>query len=102
MSACSEAPTLVMFRGGLVAPFTVLSVLWQLEDRGARFELEADGGFRVIPASVLTVDDTAFLRRIATKRDACWSTRRTTPTCSAMRDQDRHRTKRQQAQASSA
>jgi hypothetical protein len=63
MSACSEAPTLVMFRGGFVAPLRVLSVLWQLENRGARFELEAEGGFRVIPASILTVDDTAFLRR---------------------------------------
>ena len=32
------------------------------EKRGGRFELEPDGGFRVIPPSVLTADDTAFLR----------------------------------------
>jgi hypothetical protein len=54
--------TLVTLAGGVVVSKSVLDVLWELEDRGARFELKPDGGFRVIPPSVLTADDTAFLR----------------------------------------
>src|SRR5262249_58565043 len=53
---------LVTLASGLVVRLPVLQTLWRLEDRGARFELKPDGGFRVIPPSVLTPDDTAFLR----------------------------------------
>jgi hypothetical protein len=62
MPATSEA-TLIAFRGGFVAEWTVVCRLLALEARGARFELKADGGFRVVPAEVLTADDTAFLRQ---------------------------------------
>jgi hypothetical protein len=44
----------------------MLAVLWRLENLGARFELKAVCGFRVIPASLMTVDDTAStIRRAA-------------------------------------
>jgi len=62
MLATSEAPTLVTFRGGFVADWRIVSRLLDLESRGARFELKADGGFRVVPPDVLTADDTAFLK----------------------------------------
>jgi hypothetical protein len=61
MPAISEA-TLVTFRGGFVADWAVVSRLLALEQRGARFELKDDGGFRVIPPNVLTTEDTDFLR----------------------------------------
>jgi hypothetical protein len=54
---------LVTLTGGLVVPVRVLRVLWTLEDRGARFELKPNGGFKVIPSSVLTADETVFLRQ---------------------------------------
>jgi hypothetical protein len=60
--ASSEA-RLVTFRGGLVASWPVVARLLDLEARGARFVLLAGGRFRVEPAAVLTVDDTAFLRQ---------------------------------------
>lgn len=60
--ATTSEPALVTFRGGFVADWAVVSCLLDLEARGARFELKADGGFRVLPSSVLTPDDTAFLR----------------------------------------
>jgi hypothetical protein len=53
---------LVVLNGGFVVALSVLQCLWRLEDRGARFELKDDGGFRVIPPSVLTPDDVSFLR----------------------------------------
>lgn len=56
------ASRLVTFRGGFVADEAVVIRLLTLEARGARFVLLADGGFRVVPPSVLTPDDTAFLR----------------------------------------
>jgi hypothetical protein len=52
----------VVLRGGLIVPLVVLQVLWEFEDRGARFELKDDGGFRVIPPSVLTANDIAVLK----------------------------------------
>ena len=53
---------LVTFRGGFVAAEAVVIRLNDLEFRGARFVLKPDGGFRVVPADVLTPDDTRFLR----------------------------------------
>jgi hypothetical protein len=61
MPAISEA-LIVTFRGGFVADWAVVRRLLDLEARGARFELKLNGGFRVLPASALTPDDTAFLR----------------------------------------
>ena len=58
-TACSE---LVTFKGGFVAQWTLVSRLLDLEARGATFQLLADGRFRVDPSSVLTPDDTVFLR----------------------------------------
>lgn len=63
MLACSESPALVTFRGGFVASEAVVIRLLDLERRGARFVLESAERFRVVPASVLTPDDTAFLRQ---------------------------------------
>ena len=60
MPATSDA--LVTLTVGLVVSLPVLQMLWQLEARGARFELKPDGGFRVVPPSVLMPEDTAFLR----------------------------------------
>jgi hypothetical protein len=62
MSATSETPTLVVFRGGFTANWAVVTKLLDLEARGAAFVLKPDGGFRVVPATVLTADDVAFLR----------------------------------------
>lgn len=53
---------LVTFRGGFVAAEAVVTRLLDLERRGARFVLLADGGFRVVPADVLTPEDTVFLQ----------------------------------------
>jgi hypothetical protein len=61
MPATSEA-TFVVFRGGFVADWRIVSRLLALEARGARFELKPAGRFRVVPASTLTAEDTAFLR----------------------------------------
>jgi hypothetical protein len=60
--APSDAAVLVTYRGGFTADSAVVSRLLSLEARGARFELKPDGGFRVIPSTVLTADDVAFLR----------------------------------------
>lgn len=62
MPACSEASTLVTFRGGFVADWTVVRRLLDLEARGCSFQLETHGGFRVVPPDRLTSDDVAFLR----------------------------------------
>ena len=61
MPATSES-VLVTFRGGFVADWAVVRLLVDLEQRGAWFVLKPDGGFRVEPPSVLTADDTTFLR----------------------------------------
>jgi hypothetical protein len=52
----------VLYRGGFSADWAVVSRLLALEQRGATFTLRDDGGFRVMPASVLTEDDRIFLR----------------------------------------
>jgi hypothetical protein len=62
MATCSEAPVFVTFRGGFVADWAIVQRLLELENRGARFELVEGGRFRVLPASLLTADDVAFLR----------------------------------------
>ena len=60
---CSDAPTtLVTFRGGFVADWTVVHRLLDLEGRGCSFRLENGGRFRVLPPDALTPDDVAFLR----------------------------------------
>ena len=53
---------LVTFRGGFVAAWSVVQRLLELERRGARFELLAEGRFRVVPPDLLTADDVRFLR----------------------------------------
>ena len=63
MPALSEQQAqLVTYRGGFVANWTVVSRLLDLEARGGTFELLDDGRFRVVPPSLLTPDDLAFLR----------------------------------------
>ena len=52
---------LVTFRGGFVADLSVVCRLLDLEARGARFELRPNGGFRIVPAAVVTSDDRVFL-----------------------------------------
>ena len=59
MTVSSE---LVTFRGGFVAKMALVSRLIDIEARGARFHLEAAGRFRVEPASVLTPEDSQYLR----------------------------------------
>lgn len=61
MPATSEA-TVVVFRGGFSADWRVVSLLLDLERRGARFILKPDGGFRVEPAQLLTPEEIRFLR----------------------------------------
>jgi hypothetical protein len=57
--ACSE---LVIFRGGLVADWAVVSRLLDIEDRGCLFRLEDGRRFRVLPPERLTADDVRFLK----------------------------------------
>jgi hypothetical protein len=52
----------VVFRGGLVASWTIVARLLELEARGCSFRLEPGGRFRVTPPDLLTADDRAFLR----------------------------------------
>jgi hypothetical protein len=63
--------SLVTFRHGFVADWQVVQRLLDLEDRGAKFRLEEGGRFRVTPPSVLTPDDTAFLRQRRDEVRAC-------------------------------
>jgi hypothetical protein len=58
----SDTPTIVTLRGGLAVSWSVVAKLIDLEFRGAKFELLDDGHFKVVPSSVLTADDTAFLK----------------------------------------
>jgi hypothetical protein len=67
----SETRQLVTFRGGFVADLPVVSRLLDLADRGASFSLLDGGRFRVVPASVLTADDVAFLRARRDEARAC-------------------------------
>jgi hypothetical protein len=62
MLASSEALVLVTFRGGFVADWAVVRRLIELEARGARFELLADGRIRVAPPDLLDGDSRDFLR----------------------------------------
>lgn len=52
----------VTFKGGLVMPVAIIRRLIDLEDRGAEFHLEPGGHFRVVPPTLLTPDDTHFIR----------------------------------------
>ena len=61
MQTRSEAPALAVFRGGFVADWTVVCRLLDLEVRGVSFELADGGRFCVVPVSVLTAEDRAFL-----------------------------------------
>ena len=85
MAAYSKAPSLVTFRGGFVADWSVVRRLLEIEARGCSFQLEAGGRFRVIPADRLMPDDVAFLRARRDGRDRCSSIRPTIRTCSPMR-----------------
>jgi len=58
----SSERQLVTLKGGYVVDWTVAGRLLDIEARGGRFELLADGRFRVVPSSVLTAEDVAFLR----------------------------------------
>ena len=62
MSACSEASALVTFRGGLIADWTVVQRLLEIQLRDCSFRLQEGGRFRVLPPDRLTPDDVAFLR----------------------------------------
>jgi hypothetical protein len=62
MPAPSDLVTLVTLDGGLTVNWAVVQRLLDLESRGATFELKPDGGFRVLPSTVLNADDTAFLK----------------------------------------
>jgi hypothetical protein len=53
---------LVTFRGGFTADLAVVRRLLSIEARGAQLVPLADGGFRVVPPSVLTEDDRVFLQ----------------------------------------
>jgi len=63
MSTTSSSETTVVLKGGVVANTAVVVRLLDIERRGARFELLDLGRFRVVPSSVLTPEDVAFLRR---------------------------------------
>ncbi len=52
---------LAVFRGGFVCDWFVVERLLELEARGAHFELVDGDRFRVVPRSVLTDADRAFL-----------------------------------------
>lgn len=56
-----DASSVVTFRGGFVARLDVVERLLDVERRGARYVLLADGGFKVDPPDVLTSDDRVFL-----------------------------------------
>ena len=60
---CSEAPTLVTFRGGFCADWVLVARLLDLEARGATFHLVDGGRFRVSPPATLTPEDIAVLRQ---------------------------------------
>ena len=60
--ALSNSPRLVTFRGGFVASLEVVERLIVIEARGARFVSLAGGRFKVDPPSVLTPEDTTFLK----------------------------------------
>jgi hypothetical protein len=58
----ANSDELVTLKHGYVVDAAVVRLLLSLEGRGARFELKPDGGFRVIPPSVLTQAERVFLR----------------------------------------
>jgi hypothetical protein len=58
----SSESNVVVFRGGFSAPWPTVQRLLDLEARGATFELLPDDRFRVVPSSLLTPTDVAFLR----------------------------------------
>jgi hypothetical protein len=62
LTALSDEPQFVTLRGGTVVDVKVLSVLLDLESRGARFIPAPDGRFRVDPPGLLTPELVRFLR----------------------------------------
>jgi hypothetical protein len=58
----ASSDNVVVFRGGFAAPWPTVQRLLDLEARGARFELLPDDRFRVVPPTVLTPADVAFLK----------------------------------------
>ena len=58
----SEAPTLVTFRGGFAADWTLVAKLLAIEARGCTFELLPDGRICVRPSGQLSLDEIDFLR----------------------------------------
>jgi hypothetical protein len=67
----TTAPSSVLFRGGFVADWAVVCRLLDLETRGARFLLLDGGRFKVVPPSVLTDADRAFLKEHRDAARAC-------------------------------
>jgi len=57
-----DVSELVTLKGGVVMPVEIIRLLIDLENRGAEFHLEPGGHFRVVPATLLTPDDTHFIR----------------------------------------
>lgn len=58
----SSDSELLTLKGGLTLPLGVIRRMIEIEAKGGAFTLLADGHFRVLPVSVLTTDDAAFLR----------------------------------------
>ena len=59
-STASDAPALVVLRGGVVAPVDALRLLWRLEDLGCTVRLDGDG-LLVGPRTKLTDHDRAAI-----------------------------------------
>ncbi len=57
-----DVSELVTLKGGLVMPVEIIRRLIDLEDRGAEFHLETGGHFLVVPPTLLTPEDTHFIR----------------------------------------
>lgn len=62
MPTTFEPPALVTFSGGFVADWCVVRRLLDLEAKGARFVLLADGRIRVEPPGLLDAESREFLR----------------------------------------
>jgi hypothetical protein len=51
----------VIFRDGTTANPAVLKMLWDIEDRGGRFVLTGETGYRIEPDGLLTYTQRIFL-----------------------------------------